>query len=362
MAMHARAADAVIPITGRRLTLPAGPIFHLQRAHEADYEIGEFRAWAGYKTLGSDAATDDLVHFQHVISFAGTEAAGRTGIHAHFAHAHIVIPTSGRGVFSYDGLITEAAPGSVIVQHGGTVHDQFDYSYVPASDAETRRTPQTIDPVPPGAPPRSFSFLELFVPKLFANVEIVPPDAVTEADQAAAWDHPYHAKGARFSMQEHDDPAAAWRPVAGREDLEARDAETWGPSGGLVATWFVRPAAPLTKGRPVVLGVAGERGGVDIRYMVSGSAKFARPDGEEFVLAAGDTLTCSQGLAGDAFACSPDMRMVRFFVSARAQSLRERTPDEIAAVEALGARIVTRREVRPTGDTRPVNVLHDDGG
>jgi hypothetical protein len=249
----------------------------------------------------------------------------------------------------------------VIVQHGGTLHDQFDYSYVPASGAETRRTQQTIDPVPPGAPPRSFSFLELFVPKLFANVEVVPPDAVTEADQAAAWDHPYHAKGGRFSMQAHDDPAAAWRPVAGREDLEARDAATWGPSGGLVATWFVRPAAPLTKGRPVVLGVAGERGGIDIRYMVQGSAKFARPDGEEFVLAAGDALTCSQGLAGDAFASSPDMRMVRFFIAARAQALRERTPEEIAAVEALGARIVTRREVRPGGDARPVNFLHEDG-
>jgi mannose-6-phosphate isomerase-like protein (cupin superfamily) len=363
MAMPARteAAEAVIPITGRRLTLPAGPIFCLQRAHEAEYEIGEFRAWAGYRNLGADAATDDLVHFQHVISFAGTLDSGRTGIHAHFAHGHIVIPTSGRGVFSYDGVITEAAPGSVIVQHGGTVHDQFDYSYVAQSDAENRRTPQTIDPVPHDAPPRSFSFLELFVPKTFANVEIVPPEAVTEADQAAAWDHPYHAKGARFFMQGPTAAGAAWRPVAGREDLEARDAETWGPSGGLVATWFVRPAAPLTKGRPVTLGIAGESGGLDIRYMVTGSAKFARADGEEFVLGAGDALTCSQGLVGDAFACSPDMRMVRFFIAARAQDLRERTPEEIAALEALGPRIVTRREVRPTGDTRPVNFLHEEG-
>jgi hypothetical protein len=55
------------------------------------------------------------------------------------------------------------------------------------------------------------------------------------------------------------------------------------------------------------------------------------------------------------------MRMVRFFIAARAQALRERTPDEIAALEALGARIVTRREVRPAGDARPVNFLHDDG-
>ncbi|HZC17639.1 MAG TPA: hypothetical protein VE309_12845, partial [Caulobacteraceae bacterium] len=121
--------EAVVPITGRRLTLPAGPIFHLRRAAEADYEIGEFRAWAGYKNLGVDVATDGLAHFQHVISFAGTEAAGRTGVHTHLAHAHIVIPTSGRGVFSYDGVITEAVPGVVIHQHGGTIHDQFDYSF-----------------------------------------------------------------------------------------------------------------------------------------------------------------------------------------------------------------------------------------
>ena len=121
MAMHKQVMleDAVVPISGRPLTLPAGPIFHLQRAGQSDYEIGEFRAWAGYKNLGSDDATDGLAHFQHVVSFAGTEQAGRTGIHAHFAHAHIVIPTSGRGVFSYDGIVTEAVPGSVIVQHGG---------------------------------------------------------------------------------------------------------------------------------------------------------------------------------------------------------------------------------------------------
>ena len=61
-------------------------------------------------------ATDGLVHFQHVLSFAGSETAGRTGIHAHFAHAHIVIPTSGRGVFSYDGVVTDAEPGSCSVR------------------------------------------------------------------------------------------------------------------------------------------------------------------------------------------------------------------------------------------------------
>ncbi len=66
---EAPAAEPIVPITGRALTLPEGPIFHLQRADEADYEIGAFRRWAGYKTLGVDAATNDLVLFQHVLSF-----------------------------------------------------------------------------------------------------------------------------------------------------------------------------------------------------------------------------------------------------------------------------------------------------
>ncbi|HEX4198111.1 MAG TPA: hypothetical protein VHZ26_11775 [Caulobacteraceae bacterium] len=361
-------AEALVPISGRRLALPPGPIFHLQRAEEADYEIGEFRAWAGYRNLGSDAATDGLVHFQHVISFAGTEAAGRTGIHAHLAHAHIVIPTSGRGVFSYDGVVTEAVPGAVIHQHGGVIHDQFDYSFAGGSHAEIRRTPQTVDPVPPGAPLQSFSFLELFVPKVFANVEIVPPGEVTEADQAAAWDHPYHAAGARFALQDAAAEGAAWRPVAGRDDLEARDAETWAPSGGLAVTWIVRPAAvpPATlasaRGAPVSLAIAGEQGGIDIVYLVAGSARFPRADGQEVVLQAGDTLTCSQGLVGDPIDPSPDMRLVRFFIAAKAQSLRERTPEEIARLEALGPRIITRREVRPASDPRPVNFLHEERG
>jgi hypothetical protein len=52
------------------------------------------------------------------------------------------------------------------------------------------------------------------------------------------------------------------------------------------------------------------------------------------------------------------MRVVRFFVSARAQCLRERTEAEIDRLEKLGPDIINRREIRPPGDRRPVNVLH----
>ena len=34
----------------------------------------------------------------------------------------------------------------MIVQHGGTVHDQFSYSYAAASAEENRQTPLTVDP------------------------------------------------------------------------------------------------------------------------------------------------------------------------------------------------------------------------
>jgi mannose-6-phosphate isomerase-like protein (cupin superfamily) len=359
MAMHqpVQLADPIVPITGRRLALPPGPIFKLRRSTESDYEIGEFRAWAGYKNLGVDEATDGLAHFQQVVSFAGTDQAGRTGVHAHFAHAHIVIPTSGHGTFSYDGVITEAVPGMVIHQHGGTIHDQFAYSYAAASDAENRMTPQSVEPPPAGAPPRSFGFLELFVPKTFANVEIVPPAEVTDADQRTAWDHPYHSEGAGFFVQAPDDPGAAYRPVALRGDLEARDAGTWAPSGRLVATWIIRPASGAG-GEPLGLDIPGERDGLEILYMVAGSARFARCDGEIVSLGAGDTLTCSQGVVCDPFDVSADMRLVRFFIAARAQALRERTPEEIERLEALGPRIITHREVRSAGDTRPVNALH----
>ena len=171
------AAIAEIPITGRRLDLPPGPLFHLHKASNARYEIGAFRPWAGYKDYGSEAATHGLALFQHVLSFGPTEQGGRTGVHCHLAHAHIVIPTSGLALFSYDGVVTEAAPGSVIVQHGGTVHDQFRYSYAPASVEENAQTPLAVEPAPADAPLRSFGFLELFVPATMAHVEIVPPKA-----------------------------------------------------------------------------------------------------------------------------------------------------------------------------------------
>ena len=357
MALHDEALLAEVPITGRALTLPPGPIFHLHRAADSDYEIGEFRAWAGYKNLGVDAVTDGLAHFQHVISFGTTKDAGRTGVHGHFAHVHVVIPTSGRGVFSYDGVTTEAVPGVMIHQHGGTIHDQFDYSYAGGSMAQNKLTPQSLDPVAPDAPVQSFGFLELFVPLRFANVEIVPPQSVTEADQRSAWDHPYHAAGASFSLQTPDDSGAAYRAVAGRPDLEARDAGIWGPSGELCAVWVVR-AAQGVAGPPVPLEIPGEAGGLTILYMVRGAANVVRDDGELVQLNAGDCLTANQALAGDPVDPSADMSLLKVFISSRAEGLRERTPAEIEKLEALGPAIITRRETRAAGDVRPVNALH----
>jgi mannose-6-phosphate isomerase-like protein (cupin superfamily) len=352
-------AIAPIPITGRQLALPPGPIFHLQKA-VAGYEIGAFRPWAGYKDFGTAAATDGLALFQHVLSFGPTDQGGRTGVHAHLAHAHIVIPTSGRALFSYDGVITEAVPGSVIVQHGGTVHDQFLYSYASATVEENSRTPIAVEPAPAGAPLRSFGFLELFVPAAIAHVEIVPPKAVTGTDQRTAWRHPYHAEGARFAVQRAEDPDAAYRPVAGHPDLEARDGKTWRASGGLVATWIVRPASSSSAGAPpLALSIPGEDGGLDILFMASGSARVMREDGEDILLQAGDCLTCSQGLVGAPHDASPDMRLVRFFIPARAQALRQRTPAEIEALQRLGPAIITARELREDGDLRPVNVLRE---
>jgi hypothetical protein len=361
MADDASTLEATAPTAGRRLTLPPGPIFHLQRAQEADFEIGAFRSWAGYKDLGSDAATDGLVLFQHVLSFGPSEQSGRTGIHCHLAHVHIVIPTSGRGVFSYDGVVTEAVPGAVIVQHGGTVHDQFTYSYAAASAAENRKTPVSFEPTPPGAPLQSFGFLELFVPRTIADVEIVPPDRVTDADQATAWDHPYHAPGARYFLQAADDPGAAWRPVAGAAHLQARDAQTWDATGGLVATFIIRLAAAApAAANPAILEIPGETGGLDVFYMAAGSALFRRGDGTGFRMEAGDCLTCTAGLAGVPSDGSPDMRLLRFFVSARAEALMERSPAEIHRLEALGPAIISRRELRPSDDPRPINYLHED--
>ena len=346
--------------SGRPLTLPPGPIFRLQRAAEAEHEVGAFRPWAGYKDYGCGAATDGLVLFQPMLSFGPSEVSGRTGVHVHLAHVHIVIPSSGRGVFSYDGVVTEALPGSVIVQHGGTVHDQFSYSYAAASAEENRRTPVSVDPAPPGAPPQSFSFLEFFVPRTVADVEFVAPAAVTPEIQATAWDHAYHAPGARYSLQGPDDPGAAWRPVEGLAAFQVRDAETWFPTNRLVATQILRAAAegPAT-GAPVPLPIPGEVGGIEVFLVVKGEVGLRAPDGTPVTLAAGDCLTCTAGLAGAPEAPSVDLRLLRFYVSARAEALYERSPAEIARLEALGPALVRRREVRPEGDPRPVNFLSE---
>ena len=343
---------------GRRLTLPPGPIFRLQRDDEAEHEIGAFRAWAGYKDYGCDAATDGLVLFQHVLSFGPSETSGRTGVHCHLAHVHIVIPSSGRGAFSYDGVVTDALPGSVIVQHGGTVHDQFSYTYAAASAEENRKTPLTIDPAPPGASAQSFSFLEFFVPRTMADVEFVAPAAVTPEDQATAWDHPYHAPGARYALQSPDDPGAGWRPVQGLPLFQARDADTWAPTNRLVATQILRAAADgPASGEAVALDVPGETGGLEVFLVVQGSVVMHTPDGSAVILETGDCLTCTAGLAGAPGTPSDDLRLLRFFVSARAEALYERSREEIERLEALGPTLVRRREVRPEGDSRPVNFL-----
>lgn len=361
MADDASSHDATAP-AGRRLTLPAGPVFRLQRAHEAEHQVGAFRPWAGYKDFGCDAATNGLVLFQHVLSFAPSEVSGRTGVHAHLAHVHIVIPSSGRGVFSYDGVVTEALPGTVIVQHGGTVHDQFSYSYAAASPVENRRTPLSVDPAPPDAAAQSFSFLELFVPRTVADVEFVAPAEVTPQIQASAWDHPYHAPGGRFALQGPGDPGAAWRPVEGLADFQIRDGATWLATNRLVATQILRAAAGgPAAGPPAALAVPGETGGLEIFLVVQGAVGLHAPDGERLALETGDCLTCTAGLAGPPQAPSADLRLLRFYISARAEALFERSPEEIERLEALGPSLVRRREVRPAGDTRPVNFLADRG-
>jgi hypothetical protein len=193
-----------------------------------------------------------------------------------------------------------------------------------------------------------------------AHVEIVPPKAVTEAYQRTAWRHPYHAPGARFAIQRAEDPDAGYRPVRGYPGLEARDGQTWSASGELAATWIVRPVSKASEGAPPIdVAMPREEGGLDLLFVVSGSAKVERGDGQAVRLETGDCLTCSQGLVGQPFDASPDMRLLRFFISARAQQLRERTPEEIEAVQKLGPEIISRREVRPDGDPRPVNFLQD---
>jgi hypothetical protein len=199
------------------------------------------------------------------------------------------------------------------------------------------------------------------VPLNFANVEIIPPKDVTETDLGTAWDHPYHAAGANFRIQHANSPDAAYSPVAGREDLEARDAQTWGPTGGLVATWIIRPASEThPKNLPISLGIPGEKGGIDVLYMINGSAEFVRNDGQRIILKAGDTLSHTRGLVGAPIGYSNEIRLIRFSVAAKAALLRERTLEEIKQLQDLGPRIITHRELRPIGDARPINFLRED--
>src|SRR5262249_39955153 len=230
-------------------------------------------------------------------------------------------------------------------------HDQFEYTYAAALDTDNRKTPLTIESIPTDAQNSSFGFLEFFVPLNFANVEIIPPKKVCEADQRTAWDHPYHAEGANFSVQYANSPDVTYRAVVGRNDLEARDAQTWQPTGGLVATWIIRPVSEARPKSPAVsLGICGEKGGIDVLHMLKGSAEFVidggqKDGGQKIALEAGDTLTHSRGIVGDPIDYSSEMRLIRFSVAAKATLLRERTPEEIKQLEDLGPRIITRREV-----------------
>jgi hypothetical protein len=64
-------------------------------------------------------------------------------------------------------------------------------------------------------------------------------------------------------------------------------------------------------------------------------------------------------VVGQPFDASPDLRLIHFFIAARAQALRERTSDETRRLEELGPRMISRCEVRPEGDVRAVNFLRE---
>ena len=258
-------------------------------------------------------------------------------------------------------MVTEAVPGDVIVQHGGTVHDQFAYSYAAATAEENKKTPISLEPLPPGAPTQSFGFLELFVPSLIADVEIVPPADVTPLDQATAWDHPYHAAGSSYFLQPATAPTAAYHPVAGHyPNLEARDSpgRTWEPSGELVGGWIVRPAGGAA-GREISLELPGEVTGLTLVFVASGSASVQGGYDDAIVMGPGDALTAS-GREINLTGPSPDLQLVLIKISQRAEALRERTPPEIQRLKALGPAIITRRLVRPAHDDRRVNFLTDE--
>ncbi len=109
-----------------------------------------------------------------------------------------------------------------------------------------------------------------------AHVEIVPPKAVTDTDQRTAWRIPTMPRAPRFAIQRADDLDAAYRRGLRPAPAEARDGRTWRASGGLVATWFVRPVSSGSASAlapPLALEIPGETGGLELLFMVGGSPR-----------------------------------------------------------------------------------------
>ena len=126
-----------------------------------------------------------------------------------------------------------------------------------------------------------------------------------------------------------------------------------------VATWIVRAAAGAT-GREVNLDLPGEVTGLTLVFVAAGSATVQGADSVAIVVGPGDAITGFGQEISLAAGPSPDLRLVLFRISDRAQALRERTPAEIERLKALGPAIITRRLVRPAHDDRPVNFLRDE--
>jgi hypothetical protein len=110
----------------------------------------------------------------------------------------------------------------------------------------------------------------------------------------------------------------------------------------------------------VNLDLPGEVTGLTLVFVAAGSATVQGADSVAIVVGPGDAITGFGQEISLAAGPSPDLRLVLFRISDRAQALRERTPAEIERLKALGPAIITRRLVRPAHDDRPVNFLRDE--
>ena len=359
---------------GEPITLNRRGFIAIDRRVDATYEA-TYRPQALYNRANNGFNENNEAFLLHEASTnlpIYREDTGPTDFHLHLPPGgfQLVLVTSGCFAFDYDGRMSQAAPGTVMLQ-SAIVHRQLFYTW---SGMETKKNLETPQSVVPDALTMGYSgkFLEAFItdPTTFPNPTIVSKNIIDEAETSKiAWSHLSHDRpaGASFWYQDPYSLNALYRKISetkiiSKRGVYIRDLGIQHASGELVCGHIIATDPDgyslLPKSHKAILSDCDfAKGEVVIFRIIRGAATISDNFGRMITMQAGDTITANpQSIT--LHEMQADTQILRLGLLDGIEKLRSWTPVQRDEIDKLGHRLIVQHETRNIDKIeRPIGYL-----